>query len=270
MEMKITDADLSVGTCFGPLDAVLYAFGHSTVQDGLLENDECVLDAIRRWLRENLKDAVIEGANTGMTVEQMADVLGCSRDAVTGEYLAGDWADIEAPESFDTFLREIRESLENDIQSFIEGETNCGIPPALAHVLRGHLETEEAEMHNILKDEAVKEGLTLIHDKLHTDSVVYGEGENTLCVQWGEDSIRDFYAYDLEDEAPLPDEKSVQTYFTEWIKNKIAQREQEEKNRRLKREEAQKLRAEREQKALEAKKQKARERKKAATTKPLA
>jgi hypothetical protein len=269
MEMKLTDAHLDVGTCFGPLDAILYALGRSEILDVIDQGEDYVRDTVRLWLRDKLEDVVITNANKSMSVEEMADALGCNRDAVTGEYLAGDWADIEAPESFNAFLYEMRKSLANDFQSFIEGEDVCDIPPALAAILRDSLVDEAEEARELLGRQATEDACCLIGDELRANNVNYDQKTNTLTIEWDEDAIREFYAYDLEDEASLPSAEDVQMYFTEKIKNKIADRQQEEKNRQWKREEAQKFKAEKEQAALEAKKQEARERKKAATTKPL-
>jgi hypothetical protein len=262
MKIEISAADLSIGTILGPLDAIAFALNLPTSADAS-ENETVYGWSVDYWTQDaRLTTRIIESANKHLTVEQMADLLDCDRDKVMGEYLAGDWAELEAPESFSRFVAGIKRELRENVSDFLYAGATLSLPEKMVDDLRESLE----EALNASIENAVfewKRDVSRVAVKyLGAKDVEYTPHTDTVSIVWEDDGLRDFFAYDLAEEEAIPSAEEVKAYFTECMQTLIDKREQAEERRREKRRQELEETKRRQEADKERKREEARRRKK--------
>lgn len=269
------------GTTYGcghSLDTCLYAFGLTTEQDTYEYNGDAEHDAVERTLKSfdfdeytlNKLNDMKETDVLNLLLEMKIEDLGVinAQEIRDSDYLPGDWLKINKRHAFEAIVSNWQSRYMEIARDEIGAWPKEELPESLLNDLETSVQGEQEEIHNDwLNGDRSNPGALERLIKLMFDS------RDTNRIQWDmhndsvdffnitEDEIREFYAYDLEDDQPIPPKEEIEKYIKKWILNKAYDRKKYEENKRKTRQEEWERQQQIKQAEAEQEKERAKERK---------
>lgn len=271
------------GTIYGcghSLDTCLYAFGLTTEEDQWEWRDDAERDTVEQTLKDfDFNECVLDQLNN-MNENEILNLLvdlqmkdhwsDPAQEIRDSEYLPGDWLKFNKPEAFEAIVSkwqsEYIELAQDNIGAW--DTVSESLPESLLKALEKNIDYLREEMaHEWLHGDRSNPGalgklMKALFNSYDTERIEWTTNTDTIHFSnITEDEIRDFYAYDLEDDVPLPELEEIERYMREKILAKAHLRKEGERVKRQNRAEEYQRQQQRRQTEAEQEKEKARQRK---------